>query len=156
MRRDELVAGLWTQPGSRTKNHREHKVPLPSLAQTIMEGMPRIAGSDFVFTATGEPLSGWSKMKKRLDGHMQASAPWRLHDLRRTAATGMAELGIAPHIIEACLNHVSGAKAGVAGIYNRAKYRAGEAAALARWAAHVEGLVSGAPAKVVPLTRGRS
>ena len=79
--------------------------------------------------------------------------PWRLHDLRRTAATGMAEIGVAPHIVEAALNHVCGARAGVAGIYNRAAYAAEKKAALERWAAHVERLVSGKPAKVVALRR---
>jgi integrase len=80
------------------------------------------------------------------------SAPaWRLHDLRRTCATGMAEIGIAPHIVEACLNHVSGAKASVAGIYNRAAYMPERRAALERWATHIHGLVAGRPAKVMPL-----
>ena len=82
---------------------------------------------------------------------------WRLHDLRRrTVATGMAELGIQPHIVEAVLNHISGAKAGVAGTYNRAAYAAEKKAALERWAAHVEGLVSGKAAKVVPLLRAEA
>jgi integrase len=77
--------------------------------------------------------------------------PWRFHDLRRTCATGMAELGIAPHIVEAVLNHVSGARAGVAGTYNRAAYAGEKKAALERWATHVEGLIDGRRAKVVPL-----
>jgi integrase len=80
--------------------------------------------------------------------------PWRLHDLRRTAATGMADIGIAPHIIEAVLNHVSGARAGVAGIYNRAQYADEKRVALERWAAHVQGVVSGKAGKVVAM-RGR-
>jgi integrase len=69
---------------------------------------------------------------------LKGVAPWRLHDLRRTCATGMAELGTQPHIIEAVLNHVSGHKAGVAGIYNRARYADEMRAALQRWADHVE------------------
>ena len=81
--------------------------------------------------------------------------PWRINDLRRTAATGMAEIGIAPHIIEACLNHISGAKAGVAGTYNREAYAPEKKAALERWAAHVEGLIAGRTSKVVPLHRLR-
>jgi integrase len=76
---------------------------------------------------------------------------WRLHDLRRSFATGMADIGIAPHIIEACLNHISGHKGGVAGIYNRAAYAAEKKAALERWAAHVKGLVTGAAGNVIPL-----
>jgi integrase len=79
--------------------------------------------------------------------------PWRLHDLRRTAATGMAEIGIAPHIVEAALNHISGAKAGVAGTYNRAAYAEEKRAALERWATHVQGLVSERPANVVKMRK---
>ena len=68
---------------------------------------------------------------------------WRLHDLRRTCATGMAEIGVAPHIVEACLNHISGHKAGVAGVYNRATYSAEKKSALQRWADHVDGIIDG-------------
>ena len=80
--------------------------------------------------------------------------PWVIHDLRRTCATGMAELGIPPHIVEACLNHVSGARAGVAGTYNRAAYSDEKKLALERWADHVEGLVTSRTSKVVPMKRG--
>jgi integrase len=108
-------------------------------------------GTDLVFTANGTTVvSGWSKIKNRLDATMQIP-PWRFHDLRRTCATGMAELGIAPHIVEAVLNHVSGARAGVAGTYNRAAYAGEKKAALERWAAHVEGLIKGRPGSVVTL-----
>jgi integrase len=112
------------------------------------------SGSEgLVFTTTGRsPVSGWSKIKRRLDEAMKIP-PWRLHDLRRTAATGMAEIGIAPHIVEAALNHVSGAKAGVAGTYNRAAYADEKRAALERWALHVQGLVSERPANVVKMRK---
>jgi integrase len=144
----------WTISGERTKNHRPHVVPLPPMAQELMANIHHIEGSPFVFTTTGRsPVSGWSKMKTRLDVAMQPASPWRLHDLRRTAATGMADLGISPHIVEAVLNHVSGAKAGVAGTYNRAAYTAEKKAALVRWAVHIEGLVAGRPAQVVPLRK---
>jgi integrase len=155
MRRSELSDDLaiWTIPGSRTKNHRSHKVPLSPLARDIVVAAIK-EDSDFVFTTTGEaPLSGWSRMKRRLDVSMATAEPWRLHDLRRTAATGMAGLGIAPHIIEAALNHVSGAKAGVAGTYNRAEYGPEKKVALERWASHVEGLVSSRATNVVPINR---
>jgi len=65
-------------------------------------------------------------------------APWRIHDLRRTCATNLAELGVQPHIIEAVLNHVSGHKGGVAGIYNRARYEGEMRSALQRWADYVK------------------
>jgi integrase len=185
MRLSELSHGgaLWIIPGERTKNHLEHEVPLAALAREILEevvplprGTRETSNSintvaDLVFTTTGTtPISGWSKIKKRLDEEMLAEArraasaagrdpsdvkiaPWRLHDLRRTCATGMAEIGILPHIVEACLNHISGAKAGVAGIYNRAEYKEEKKAALERWAAHVEWMISGRAANVVPMHR---
>jgi hypothetical protein len=77
--------------------------------------------------------------------------PWVLHDLRRSTATGMAEAGIQPHIIEAVLNHVSGHKGGVAGIYNKASYEREMRAALALWADHVRSLVEGGERKIIPL-----
>jgi len=104
-------------------------------------------------------------MKKALDAEMAKIAgkpikPWRVHDLRRTFSTIMNEspddggLGIAPHIVEACLNHVSGAsKSGVAGTYNAATYLSEKRVALQRWAAHVEGMVSGRKANVVTLRK---
>lgn len=155
MQRDEISEDgkTWTIPGTRTKNGRTHVVPLSSQAREIVIAQPTRDDSKLVFTTNGKtPVSGWSKVKKRLD---QAAAipPWRLHDLRRTAATGMAELGVPPHIVEAVLNHVSGAKAGVAGTYNRAAYAAEKTAALDRWAAHVDGLATGRAAKVLPMRR---
>ncbi len=143
MRREELSedGAVWTLPAARTKNRRTHVVPLPPLAQQLITD----AGGEgeHVFSTTGgrAPVAIGSKIKKRMDARMKASASWREHDLRRTCATGMAELGAAPHIVEAVLNHVSGHRAGVAGIYNRAAYAAEKKAALERWAAHVERIV---------------
>lgn len=151
MTRAELSddGATWNIPGSRTKNKRPHVVPLAPLARKLVG-----TGSEgFVFTTTGRsPVSGWSKIKGRLDEAMKIP-PWRLHDLRRTAATGMAEIGIGPHIVEAALNHISGAKAGVAGTYNRAAYAEEKRAALERWASHVQGLVSERPANVVKMRK---
>jgi integrase len=151
MRRSELSDDLatWSIPSSRTKNRRPFVLPLPPLARTLITTVS--SNDDLIFTTDGaHPVSIGSKIKRRLDAAMKIP-PWRIHDLRRTAATGMAEIGIAPHIIEACLNHISGAKAGVAGTYNRAAYAAEKKAALERWAAHIEGLIAGHAAKVVPL-----
>jgi integrase len=129
----------WTIPGARTKNRRPHVVPLPLPARELIAELPEPRG-EFVFTTTGRtPPSGFSKVKARLDAKMKI-APWRQHDLRRTAATGMAELGVAPHVVEAALNHVSGAKAGVAGTYNRAAYFPEKKMALEGWALHVAAL----------------
>jgi integrase len=150
MRRSELTddGATWTIPGGRTKNHLAHVVPLPKIATDILATVD--TEGDIIFTTNGETVvSGWSKTKKKLDEAM-AIPPWRLHDLRRTAATGMAEIGIAPHIVEACLNHTSGAKAGVAGVYNRAAYAAEKKVALERWTVHLEGLISKRPANLIP------
>jgi integrase len=156
MKRSEIDAdGVWTIPPARTKNHREHLVALPPLARAIIAAMAEVDG-DHVFTYGRDPVNGFSRTKRKLDDIIGDSVPpWTLHDLRRTCATGMAEIGVAPHIIEAVLNHVSGAKAGVAGIYNRAAYAGEKRTALARWAAHVEGLVSDRPAAVVPMRKPR-
>jgi integrase len=150
-------------PGERTKNSLPHDVPLPPLAREILNGLPQFPGCEFVFSTAGKtPISGFSKYKTRFDAAMLAEAkkekgkvaPWRLHDFRRTCATGMAGIGIAPHVIEAVLNHVSGARASVAGTYNREAYEPEKRAALARWTDHIVGIVSGRAANVVPL-RGR-
>ena len=167
--RDELSDDLatWTLPGARTKNGRPHVIPLPAMAREILGPLleaPPTGGAGYVFTTTGRtPVSGFSKLKPQLDRAMLAAAraegvetiaPWRLHDLRRSAATGMAELGVQPHIVEAVLNHVSGSRAGIAGVYNRALYANEKRAALERWAAHIQSIVSGVTSpKVVPLRR---
>ena len=156
MRRDELSddGSTRTIPGARTKNHRPHVLTLPALARDLIAAAPALS-AEHVFSATGRgPAVVSSKIKKRLDGFARI-APWRVHDLRRTAATGMADVGIAPHIIEAVLNHVSGARAGVAGVYNRSAYSEEKRAALQRWTSHVEGLVTERPSRVVPI-RGRT
>jgi integrase len=138
-------------------------VPLAPLARAAIASAPQVAGeASLVFTLTGRALGGFSRAKANLDAIMLKVArdddptasiqPWRLHDLRRTAATHMADIGIAPHVVEAVLNHVSGHKAGVAGVYNQAEYRLEKQAALERWAAHVDGVVTGRPANVVAIS----
>jgi integrase len=156
MRRAEFSedGSIWTIPGARTKNHRAHVVPLPPLARSILATLKRVS-NEFVFSTTGRsPISGWARIKGRLDAEMQIP-PWRLHDLRRTAATGMAEISIPPHIVEAALNHISGAKAGVAGTYNRAAYTQEKRVALERWAEHLGALAEGHFSNVVSLTTAR-
>jgi integrase len=92
-------------------------------------------------------------MKDRLDALMGDAPDWRIHDLRRTCASGMQRLGIRIEVIERCLNHVSGVFAGVAGIYQRDPMTDETRAALNRWANHVEGLVSERAATVTPIRR---
>jgi integrase len=158
MEREELSAdnSVWTIPGSRTKNHRSHVLPLAALAQSIIADIEPVS-ERFVFSTTAvSPVSGFSKMKSRLDTKMDGVAAWRIHDLRRSCATGMAEIGVPPHIIELVLNHVSGARAGVAGTYNRSEQMSERKAALERWANHVAVLVSGkAERRVVSLKRAK-
>jgi integrase len=120
----------------RTKNGRQHEIPLSRQALPVVERQPRRNSSPFLFSDK-RGFNDWDGGKQQLDKRV-GIAPWTLHDLRRTCATGMAELGVQPHIIEAVLNHVSGHKAGVAGIYNRARYEADMRDALQRWADHIE------------------
>jgi hypothetical protein len=84
---------------------------------------------------------------------MGTPAPWRLHDLRRTFVTGLADLGIRPDVIEMAVNHASGLRGGVAGVYNKSELLPQRRAALERWAAHVEGLVAGKASKVVRMVQ---
>jgi integrase len=158
-RRDEIGALRWSEvnvdkalislPAARTKNSRPHDIPLSDLALAILKGRPRFG--EHVFSGGRNGFRGWSNYKPALDGRIGSIAPWRLHDLRRTAATRMAELGVLPHIIEAVLNHVSGHKAGVAGVYNRATYAAEKRHALNLWAEHLVAVVEGRESKVVPM-----
>ena len=118
-----------------------HAVPLRTAVVAIIEAIPR-TGSDYVFPARGKPeqaYSGYSKGKRELDA-MAKLHEWTLHDLRRTAATRMARLGVPPHIVEKILNHSTGTFAGVAGVYNRFEYRQEMRAELALWSEHVSRL----------------
>jgi integrase len=143
--------GTWTIPSERTKNKRPHMLTLPAPAWAIIETVPPRYGLDRLFGALhGQDFGGWSRGKRPLDERVKIAA-WTLHDLRRTVATRMADLGVAPHVIEALLNHVSGHKAGVAGIYNRSSYEREVRAALALWADHVRSLIAGGERKIIPL-----
>jgi integrase len=129
-------------PGSRTKNHRQHLVPLAPVARAIIAERPRIVGCDFIFSTNGRtPISGWSRWKETIDAKL-GIPPWKIHDARRTCATGLAQIGIQPHIIEAVLDHVSGAKAGVAGVYNRFSYSSEKREALEQWATYVAAIIA--------------
>jgi integrase len=141
---EELVITL---PPERTKNGRTHEVPLSKPAMAILKSHPPRAGRDFMFgdgPRNGNDrhggFQGWSKSKAALDKQAGIGS-WRLHDVRRTVATRMAELGVQPHVIEAVLNHISGHKAGVAGVYNRSSYAAEKKAALDLWGRHVQAVI---------------
>jgi integrase len=154
-RRDEIGGLRWSEiigldtpearielPGSRTKNGRPHIVPLSGLAVDLLKELQqkRILGRDMLFGVgkMGHGFSGWDKAKKKFDKVCKLKEHWTLHDLRRTAATRMADLGILPHVIEAAINHVSGHKSGVHGIYNRSTYDAEKRDALNRLATHLQ------------------
>jgi integrase len=166
MTRDELSddGATWNIPGSRTKNGRAHVVPLPPLVRELIASA-RAKPGNLVFTTTGTtPVSGWSRMKGRLDAAMLAAAreegravvpPWTLHDLRRTFVTGMVELRVPPHVVEVTVNHIGGTRSGVAGTYNRSELMDERKEALERWATHVAGIVAPLPENVVSLPRKR-
>ena len=118
-----------------------------SLGSGIRRGVPQIAGSPFVFTTNGAaPSSGYSKNKRRLDALLQADMPpWRLHDLRRTVASGMARLNINLPVIEKVLNHSSGSFAGIVGVYQRHSFADEKRAALEAWGNFVAALVGSEP-----------
>ncbi len=144
MRRSEinLSGALWTLSAERSKNKRTHEIPLSPLAAAILADGMADGGRDLVFGEGEGAFSGFSRAKAALDRRVgEAAEEWGLHDLRRTAATRMADLGVVPHVVEAVLNHVSGSKAGVAGIYNRANYREEKRAAMALWAEYVGQMV---------------
>jgi integrase len=172
-RRDEIGGLRWSEvdfdrnvivlPPARTKNKREHEIPMSETVRELLESRDRQDGRDLIFGYSKGPFSGWSNGKEALDARLlearcksagkkaQPLPAWRLHDVRRSVATHMAEIGIQPHIIEAVLNHVSGHKAGVAGVYNRAAYTAEKADTLTRWADRLQEILDSRPGNILPL-----
>lgn len=167
---DELreAVAMWSLPAERAKNGSPLQLPLSSLA--VVE-LSALAGKKdkwprrgLLFTTTGKtPVSGFSKAKTRLDAKIsglhndEALEPWTLHDLRRTLATGMQRLGVRFEVTEAILNHVSGSRSGVAGIYQRHDWGPEKKAALQAWSDHIERLLTGRDeTNVVMLTEARA
>lgn len=162
MRWEELdgKAATWTIPADRAKNAQAHVVPLSDLAIAEITAMLTQPGKEapadwpkrgLVFTTNNKTAaSGISKAKLRLDAAAAEIAKeggakvseWRLHDLRRTVATGLQKLGIRLEVTEAVLNHISGSKAGIVGIYQRHDWAEEKRAALDLWASHVAGLIA--------------
>ncbi len=175
----------WVIPGARTKNGKEHIVPLAAPVLVILADAPRFGRDDEaeedqrarpVFTTNGKTgVSGFSNAKERVDleimiarKHLAKVAgkdpervkplpAWTMHDLRRSCATGMGRLGILPHVIETVLNHSSGFRSGIAGVYQRHPYLAERRQALEAWAHHLANLPdqTGTPPNVVPLHKAR-
>jgi integrase len=143
------AAGNWILPAERSKNGRQHVLSLPAAALSIIAEVERIDGRDHLFGGGADRgFQRWSASKRELD--MRAGVTgWTVHDIRRTVATRMADIGIQPHVIEAVLNHQSGHKHGPAGVYNRSTYEREVKTALATWTEHVLALVEGRKNKIV-------
>jgi integrase len=153
----DLDSGIWTLPAERSKNNRKHELPLPPTALGILQELSEQkrwngknwAVDGYVFSAHGRRLN-IDRKKAEL---MKACGVknWWIHDIRRSVATGMGGIGIQPHVIECVLNHVSGFRGGVGGVYNKATYDPEVVQALARWNEHILALVEGRADKVVPI-----
>ena len=144
---------LWTLPRERAKNNVQHEVPIAPEVRSILVALPRFEGSDFVLTSSGTTsISGYSKAKSALDSAITELnggtpiEPWRLHDLRRSMASGMAKLGVQLPVVEKILNHVSGSFAGVAGVYQRHDFADEKRRALEIWAQYLLTLETGGEA----------
>lgn len=159
-----LTDRQWHLPDERAKNDEEHLVPLGPQTMAILSNLPRVASREkLVFTTTGKtPVSGFSKIKERLDDAMLASLrkealergataeeaaelvlePWRFHDLRRTLASGCQRLGVRLEVSEAILNHTSGTRSGIAGVYHVYRFEDEKRSALEAWDRHVKSVMS--------------
>jgi integrase len=135
--------------GERTKNGKPHTITLATPARALLDTMPRTGEYVFSVDCGKRPITGWSRGKAKLDS-LAMIEPWRLHDLRRTVATGLQKLGVNLQIIEAVLGHLGGSRAGIVGVYQRHGFDAEKHAALRAWGAHVMALVEGRkPGKVL-------
>jgi len=145
----DINNAIWTIPKENTKSKRDHSVYLSPLAIQILKSTPHYSpnASGYIFSIDGEkPFNGVTKAKTRLENHIdqiraeknkEPMAHWRIHDLRRTAASGMASLQVSPHVIERILNHSSGIISGVAAVYNRYDYGEETKQALTEWSNHI-------------------
>jgi integrase len=137
MRWSEIGTEGWRIPLARAKSKQGHLVPLSSLAREVLDSVPHIEGRDHVFTVTADrPLTDWSKAKRRVGGD------WRVHDLRRSAATQMRSIGIDRLVVSKILNH---AEAGITRVYDRYAADPEKAAALERWAQRLREIVGAKP-----------
>jgi integrase len=137
---DDLA--VWVIPAARAKNDQDNIVPLAPQAQAIVRDAKRYEGNSLVFPGENGVFSGWSKSKERLDKASGVN-DWRLHDIRRTAATGLQRLGVRLEVTEAILNHVAGSRAGIVGLYQRHNWADEKRAALNAWGARLEAIVEG-------------
>jgi integrase len=151
----ELNGSTWTIPAQRAKNGRQHTLPLSGLALSIIEPVPQRVGRDQLFGERGtRGFSSWAFAKHALDARLgDKVAKWTLHDLRRSVATRMCDLGVMPHVVEQILNHQSGHRAGVVGTYNRSAYEAPVKTAIGMWADHIRTITEGGERKVLAFSQ---
>jgi integrase len=149
----DLANRVWKLPAARAKNSRAHIVHLSDLALEVVEGLPQINSSPLVFTMDGSrPYSSPDNLRGRVHHLMGEDIPhWQLRDLRRTATTLLAELGIAPHVADKVLNHASGSISGVAAVYNRFQYLDERKSALDALGRFIATLIGRGPGNVVPI-----
>jgi integrase len=136
----DIAQRVWTIPKSRTKNGKEHVVHLSKQSIAVLKRVQK--AEPFVFSVLGiRPFQEFSRAKRMLD-QLSGVTQWRLHDLRRTCVSGMARLGIAPHVADKILNHQGGTISGVAAVYQRHEFLVERRGALDLWGAHVAGLIN--------------
>jgi len=145
-----LDRGTFTIPAARSKNGRPHTLPVMPMMRSILEACPHMASREELFGMRSHGFTRWNESKIALDARCGVSN-WTLHDIRRTVATRMNDIGVQPHVVEAVLNHQSGHKRGIAGVYNKSPYEREVKAALAQWHDHLLTLVEGTERKLVPL-----
>ena len=136
----DITRRLWTIPKSRTKNAKTHVVHLSDQSIAVLDRMKGTDRAGYVFGGA-KPFQNFARAKRKLD-ELSAVTGWRLHDLRRTCVSGMARLGVAPHVADKILNHQSGTISGVAAVYQRHEFLAERRDALERWGAHVARIVN--------------
>jgi integrase len=143
----------FTIPASRSKNHKQHVLPLMPMMRAIIDTVPQMASRDQLFGRRGSGFSAWSwgPNKPALDERSGVRG-WTVHDIRRSVATKMADAGVLPHAIEAALGHYSGHRAGIAGVYNRSAYEKEIRTALATWHDHLRTIIAGGERKVLNFT----
>jgi integrase len=173
----DMEACTWTLPAARAKNKRQHEIPLSDAAVEIVKTLPRLEGkAGLVFSTTGKTaVSGFSRAKSAIDAtilealkesaeaagsaveEVKPPPRWTFHDLRRTVATNLQALGVRLEVTEAVLNHVSGSRAGIVGVYQRHEYATEKRQALDAWARRLDGIVNGAAkSNVVDLAKARA
>jgi integrase len=165
----EITGAVWHLSSNRTKNKRAHEVPLSDAARDVLSGVERIKGkAGYVFTTTGDSaVQGFHKGRAHIADRIAEIAAkeagqavdiphWGFHDLRRTAATGMARLGTPVRVTEAVLNHISGTGGGIVAVYQRHDYAEEKASALQAWGRYVLTLIDRRADNVVQITGART